>query len=230
MLGFLSFKKHQAFSVIASVVLTLLVVYFTVHGVTYIDTDSVGIATATPGAALSVKGEAIVEGFLSIDYLFSTSTSHASGFGTSSPGAEFGVAGAGLFDGILTASALYATTTNATSTLEGGLNLATSSMIVDNYSGRMAIGTTSVPDADIVAGQATDPGLTISGLGSAQNATGTLYITGEGATGGAILLKSGDGQGSRCISITATAGANDVGGSGADATSLLNVKVVSCPE
>ncbi|TSC82535.1 MAG: hypothetical protein G01um101419_541 [Parcubacteria group bacterium Gr01-1014_19] len=47
------------------------------QAVTYVDADSVGIATSSPGAALGVKGAGIFEGFVSADYFVSTST-HAS--------------------------------------------------------------------------------------------------------------------------------------------------------
>ena len=243
-MGFVVSHKRQVFTFAVSVVLSILLVASISFGTTYVDTDSVGIATATPGAALGAKGEAIVEGFLSVDYIFSTSTSHASGFGTSSPGADFAAVGGALFEGQVVAGRFEATSTtdsvfegaldireNATSTFVGGMDFGTTSLIVDNNSGRIAIGTSSVTDSDHVATTlSVDPALTISGLGSANNATGTLYIAGEGANGGQIILKGSNGLGSRCVSIAAATGAIDVGGSGSSADTQLIIKVVSCPE
>lgn len=229
--------------VLLSVLLTTLVVSMVAQGITYVDTDSVGVATATPGGALGIKGEAFIEGFLVVNQLFATSTSVAHGFGTSSPGADFSVGMNALFNGLVVLGNIEATSTatnifegdldvreNATSTFVGGMNFGTSSLIVDNESGRVAIGTTTVTDSDVVSTTlSTDPALTISGAGSSNNATGTLYIAGEGASGGQIILKGSNGLGSRCISIAAATGALDVGASAVSADTNLIIKVVSCP-
>lgn len=205
-MGFVVSHKRQVFTFAVSVVLSVLLVASISFGTTYVDTDSVGIATDTPGAALAVKGAAVIEGFINFDYLHSTSTNNST------------------FGGALDVEE------NATSTFVGGMNFGTSSLIIDNNSGRAAIGTTSVTDSDHVATTlSVDPALTISGLGSANNATGTLYIAGEGANGGQIILKGSNGLGSRCVSIAAATGALDVGASGSSADTQLIIKVVSCP-
>ncbi|MEK7654392.1 MAG: hypothetical protein AAB345_03925 [Patescibacteria group bacterium] len=71
----ISFSKRFAF--LALVTISIILAVSVAQAVTYIDTDSVGIATATPGAALGVKGAGIFDGFVSADYFTSTST-HAS--------------------------------------------------------------------------------------------------------------------------------------------------------
>lgn len=242
-MSFVLFRGRQVLAVVLSVVLTTLVVALVVQGTTYVDTDSVGIATDTPGGALGVKGDAFIEGFLVTDYIRATSTGFSSGFGTTSPGAEFAVASNALFSGLVSVGSLKATSTEnsifngaidvreaATSSFVGGATIATTT-IIDNVTGRVGIGTTTLPDAEIVAGTfAVDPALTVSGAGGAINATGTVYITGGGANGGQIILKGSNGLGSRCVSLIVNTGATDVGGSGAGVAELLIAKVVACPE
>lgn len=225
MLGLLSIKKHQVFSVVASVVLTVLVVFFTVHGVTYIDTDSVGIATATPGAAMSVKGEAIVEGFVSAAYFTSTSTSNSwhlgtgFGLGTTTPGTRLGVLDNADIAGYLTVedhlktSFLIATSTTATSTVAFGATVDTTTLVVDAGGNNVGIATSTFPS---VGGDVANVSV---GGGSA---TSTLFLAGGGSVGSQIILKSTDGSG--CIAIMATRGASAI-----DAAATLSLKVVDCP-
>jgi len=198
-MSFILSKGKQIATVVLAVLVSTFVVALIAQGTTYIDTDSVGVATDTPGAFLAADGGILGETIVAAD---NVKTSY-----------------------------FIATSTTATSTLSsGGAWLASSTLIIDRNSGAMAIGTTSVPDGDIVANMAGDPGLTISGQGGYKNATGTLFVTGAGATGGQIVLKSSDGQGSKCISITAKAAAFDVGATGVGPENLLIVKVISCPE
>lgn len=130
-------NKRQAFTFVVSVVLSILLVASVSFGTTYIDTDSVGIATATPGAALGVKGQGIFEGFVSADYYTSTSTADSwllgdLGLGTTTPGTRLGVLDNADIAGILTVedhlktSSLIATSTTATSTFSGGATVADS--------------------------------------------------------------------------------------------------------
>lgn len=197
---------------------------------------NVGLASTTPGGALGVTGAAVVEGFVSADYFTSTSTNSSwvfgnVGIGTSTPGAALGVNGVALVEDHVRTSFLFATSTTATSTLSRfGSELASTTIVIDGASGRMAIGTSVVADSDVVATTlSNDPALTISGQGSANNATGTLYIAGEGGNGGQIILQSSNGLSSRCVSLVVNTGAIDVGGSGSDANTLIIAKVVSCP-
>jgi hypothetical protein len=139
-------NKRQAFTFVVSVVLSILLVASISFGTTYIDTDSVGIATATPGTALGVKGSGIFEGFVSAGYYTSTSTSDSwllgdLGIGTTTPGTRFSVQGlANLgsleIESTLKLSSLTATSTTATSTFSGGATVADSA-------GALGVGTTT---------------------------------------------------------------------------------------
>lgn len=282
-MSFILLRGKQSIAVILSVLLTTLVVALVAHGITYVNTSSVGVATDTPGAALSVKGQGIFEGFVSAGYFTSTSTNPSWVFGklgvsTTTPGVGVSVKGAGLFEGFVSAgyftststsaswifgnlgigtttpgaglgvrsdnndvagnltvesslktSFFTATSTTATSTLSSyGSSLASTTITIDGQSGRMAIGSTTVPDADASSGMV-DPALTIAGQGAASTATGTLYISG-GSTGGGgqIIIRSSNGR--MCVAISANTGANAADASGTDATNLLTAKVVVCPK
>ncbi|KKU83131.1 MAG: hypothetical protein UY12_C0043G0007 [Parcubacteria group bacterium GW2011_GWA2_47_8b] len=199
-MSFILSRGKQIATVILAVLVSTFVVALIAQGTTYIDTDSVGVATATPGAYLAAKGDILGEVLRAEDHIKT--------------------------------SFFLATSTTATSTLSRfGAELASTTIIIDGNNGSMAIGTTTIPDADVVAGtMAVDPALTISGTGGAANATGTLFVTGEGATGGQIILKSSDGQGSRCVSLIVKAGTVAPGDSAAGVAELLVAKVVSCPK
>ncbi len=186
-------------------------------------TASWGIGTSSPGVRLGVAGPGLFEGFVDANYFRSSSTDVASGFGTTSPGAEFAVAGGALFDGRVTASSYAATSTVATSTIKYGLDIASSSLQVDGVTGKVAIGTSTLPLAQNIAG-IVDPALTVTGVGNTGSATGTLYVAGGVGNGGQIIMKSTDGT--RCVSITATSG-----GGALDAApgTVLTLKVVACP-
>ena len=190
--------------------------------------ESSGFGTTSPGAEFAVSGAGLFEGFVHADYFTSTSTNTSwllggnFGLGTTTPGAKLDVRGSGLFDGTVSASSLVATSTTATSTLRYGMQIATTTT-VDGQSGRWVIGSSTIPNADVANTGAIDPGLTISGVGSAGAATGSLYITGE-TGGGQIIIKSTDGT--RCVSITATGG---TGALDASPSTGLTLKVVACP-
>jgi len=202
---------------------------------TLLATSSAGVGTGTPAGALGVDGAAFVNGFIFADQITASST-NPSGVGTDTPGTVWAVGGTSDMEWLtvedhIRTSFLLSTSTTATSTLSRfGSELASTTIVIDGASGRMAIGTSVVADADVVAGTfAVDPVLTLSGQGSAQGATGTLYISGEGATGGQIIIKDSSGLGSRCVSLIVNTGATDVGGSGAGVAELLIAKVVACP-
>lgn len=201
--------KRQIITFIASVVLSLALVSMMAFGATYIDVDSVGIATDTPGAALGVKGAALIDGFLVADYITATSTSVASGFGTTSAGAEFAVAGGALFEGGLTASYLKATSTVASS-IGGNLGLATTSpgqalsmvgtLLVNNTASSTFLGGLYVRD---VGGITTQSGITVTG-GDIES-SGKLTITSAATSSitGAFTVDS--------TTLVAEAGGNGVG-------------------
>lgn len=236
-MSFVLSRGKQVIAVILSVLLSTLVVALIANGVTYIDTDSVGVATSAPGGALGVKGAAFVEDFLSLSNLQATSSV---GIGTNTPAVALGVDGQAFISGLLIANSIEATSTatnifegdldvreQATSSFTGGLNIATSTVIIDQVTGRMAIGTSTFSDADVAGTQAVDPALTIEGAGSADTATGTLYLAGGGGNGGQLILKSSNGL--NCISIMANSAANAPDASGLGANDLLTFKVVECP-
>ena len=188
--------------------------------------------TTTPGAALDVQGAGIFEGFVHADYFKSTSTNPSwllgrIGLGTTTPSSTVNndggitVEGGGLFGDFVMSSYLTATSSTATSTIKTGMIIASSS-VVDAVSGRIALGTTTIPDSDVANTEANDPTLTISGLGSTYNATGTLYITNAGAGGGQIILKSVDGFNCAAISAATVDAAFSTG-------ITLTAEVVACP-
>jgi hypothetical protein len=156
-----------------------------------------------------------------------TISSTGVGSGTSTPGAAIGAKGGAIIEDFVYMSYFTATSTTATSTVRFGLNVATSSFNVNGNSGAVTIGTTTVPDADVAGTMALDPSFTVSGVGSAYNATGTVYVAGGGTKGGQIIIKSSNGA--NCISIMANSVANDPGAVAMSATTLLDVDVVECP-
>ena len=118
MTSFILSHKRQIMAVFISVALSVLFVSIAAFGATYVDTDSVGIATSAPGGALGVKGVAIVDGFVSANYFTSTSTNSSwifgnLGLGTTTPGAFLGVKGAVLVDGFLLADYFTATSSGS---------------------------------------------------------------------------------------------------------------------
>lgn len=228
------FSKRYFFTSVVSVLLSVLAVAVVSYGASLVDTNTVGVGTTTVGAAVGVRGAGIFDGFVSADYFTSTSTNPSwhlgrLGLGTTTPSptvnADGGIAveGGGLFGDFVLSSYLTATSTTATSTIRTGVIIA-SSTIGDVQSGAIAIGATSTSDGDVAGTFSVDPSLSVFGVGSAANATGTLYVSNSAATGGGqIILKSTDATG--CVSITATRGtAIPQGGVG------LTVKAVACPK
>ncbi len=252
-----SLSGRQLLSILLSVVISIMAVVFMADAVSYIDADSIGIATATPADALGVKGQAHIDGFLVADYIRATSTT-ASSFGSTSPGGytlsvggfgsvkgnwnvegtstissvvatstlsvgssspdmPFAVVGQGLFSGDLAVGGLLDVQTTGTSTFSGGLSVDFETLVVDTSADSVAIGTTTTSGAEDLTGPA--PKL-IVGTGSAST---TVAITGGAEVGGALLLKSSDGDG--CILISPSQLEAD-----ADGTIALVGKVVSCPE
>lgn len=204
------FQTRKFFAFAVTVVLSIMLVALIAQGVTYVDSDSVGIATATPGGALGIKGAAFVDGLVSADYFTSTSTNNSwllggLGIGTTTPGIRLGVKGDGDVAGLLTVenhlrtSYLLATSTTATSTISSGLSVASDALIIYPSQGRVAIGTTTFPGVSDGGNPSldTEPTLTISG-----SASTTLFISNTSGTanvGSAIILKDSDGDGCSMI-------------------------------
>lgn len=203
-------NKRQLLTLIISVVASMFVVTLLVQAVTYVDTDSVGVATATPGGALGVKGVGIFDGFVSADYYTSTSTNNSwflanFGLGTTTPGVRLGVLDDVDIAGLLTVeshietSYLLATSTTAstfggaitvsgtaTSSVTGGLTVDTDTLNVDSSSNRVGIATSSFPS---IGDQIVNVSI---GVGTAST---TVYIAGAGSVGSGIILKDSDGNG-----------------------------------
>ncbi len=117
--------QRQIITFVVIVILSLSLVTMMAFAATYVDVDSIGIATDTPGAALGVKGAGIFGGFVSADYFTSTSTANSwlmglLGVGTTTPTSKLEVAGGGLFKGILTTEGdIKVSNIAATSTASG---------------------------------------------------------------------------------------------------------------
>lgn len=163
-------RKKQLVSVVLSVVFSFLLVAMVASAVTYIDTDSVGIGTSTPGAALGVKGGALIDGFLVADYIRATSTTASSiggnlGLASTTPGAMLAVKGFTIHDGGVWADYIVATSTSiamgfGTSTpgaefsvdggalFGGGMTvsyLKSTSTVTSSFGGNLGIGATTSP-------------------------------------------------------------------------------------
>ncbi len=127
-------NKKQVWSFLISVAIAVFSVTLIASAVTYIDADSVGVATATPGAALGVKGGVLVDGFALADYFVATSSNPSwlmgggLGLGTTAPGAILGVKGGVIVDDFMSANYLTATSTTKDSWLMGQLGLGTTTV------------------------------------------------------------------------------------------------------
>ncbi len=177
-------------------------------------------ATSSPSYTLavagfgSVKGNWNVEGTSTISSLYATSTLSV---GSSSPDMAFSVIGDSLINGSLALGNILDVQGTATSTIDGGLTVDYDTFVVDSAANSVAIGTTTTSGPEGITGPA--PKLII-GTGSAST---TVLITGGAEVGGALILKSANGDG--CILISP-----DKIDADADGTIALVGKVVSCPE
>lgn len=224
-------NKKQLVSIVLSVVLSFLFISMIASAVTYINTASVGIATATPGAMLAVQGRAIIDGGVWTDYITATSTSVAMGFGTTSPGAEFAVDGGALFGGGMTVSYLKSTST-VTSSFGGnlGIGAATTSPGLmfevagyGNVKGDFNIAGTStlsslIATSTVQIGTSTVTGAQLSVSGSGY-LTGGLGVGATASSSGSFIAKGSLGlgllvdgaSGAVAIGTTTIPGRNDQG-------------------
>ncbi|MDO8467218.1 MAG: hypothetical protein Q7S83_03720 [bacterium] len=222
-----SFNKKQVLSVVASVMVSVFAVTLMASAVSYISDTSVGVATATPGAAMGVKGGGIFEGLVSADYYTSTSTGSswllgALGIGTTTPGAaiRLGVkgnsdlAGTVVVADVLEASYLIATSTTATSTVGFGLTVDTTSLVVDAGSNGVGVATSTL------ATTAAALNVTL-GVG-AGTASSTVYVGGGPTVGAEIILRTNNGI--DCVSISASSLDVD-----ADNSIALIGRLIECP-
>ncbi len=178
-MSFVFHYKRQLITFVASVVLSLALVTMMAFGATYVDTDSIGIGTDTPGAALGVKGAAIFEGFVSAGYFTSTSTADSwilggLGVGTTTVSDNLNkdgglaVEGGAIIGEGLTVSYVKATSTVASS-FGGNLGAATTSpaaalsvigsLLVNNTASSTFFGGVHVKD---VGGITTNSGLNVT--------------------------------------------------------------------
>lgn len=162
--------ERQFWVAFLSILLSVFFVAALTYGATTIDTNSVGVGTSTPGAAVGVKGAGIFEGFVHADYFFSTSTNNST-FGGALTVTE---AATSTFTGGITAG-----TGGLTST--GGFRVDTGEAYFDEFVG---IGTTS-PSSFLDVG--------------AGSATSTVVVRGGGSVGGEIILKDSSGNGCTVI-------------------------------
>ena len=154
-------RGKQVFTIIASVLLSVFLVVLFVYGATTISTNistdgtlavtglNASFGTSTPGAALSVKGAGLFDGFVSANYFTATSTTDSwflggLGLGTTTVSdtlnadGSLAIEGSALIGGVLTVSTIKSTSTtdvifagaldvreSATSTFIGGINITT---------------------------------------------------------------------------------------------------------
>lgn len=196
-------SKRYFLTAAVSSLLSIFMVAVVAYGATVtISSVGVGSGSSTPGAAIGAKGGIIADDFVYASSLVATSSLTVTSFGA----------------------------TGATSTIRYGFVVATTSLAVDGFSGAVTIGTSTVPNSDIPNTSNSFPSFTVSGVGGAYQATGTIYAAGGGANGGEILLKSTDGN--NCVSLMATTGALDPltdTASTQDIAKLLSARVVACP-
>lgn len=177
--------------------------------------------------AVGVGGFGSVKGDWNID-----ATSSASSFvatntlsvGSSSPsGSEFSVVGHSVLGGDLNITGLLDVQSTGTSSINGGLEIESTTFIVDSSSNRIGFATSVWPT--VMGGGAVNSDETpflVAGGGSAST---TLFLAGGADIGSSIILASTDGNG--CVAIMATVGAID---EAADSPAVvLSVTSVPCP-
>lgn len=227
--------KRQIITFIASVVLSLALVSMMAFGATYIDVDSVGIATATPGAALGVKGAALVDDFLLANNLIATSSGSIlqweNGDATSTTYAV-GVGGFGSVKGNwnvdATSSASSFIATNTLGVASSSIDSAQFAVVGDSVlGGRLAV--TDIVDVQGTGTSTYDGGLIVDsttlivdssgsrvGIGTSTwptvmggggvNSNETVYLsTGGGAASSTLYLAGSASTGSALI-LTSTDG------------------------
>jgi hypothetical protein len=167
-MSFILSHKRQFLAFMLSVVLSVVLVALVVSGATYVDTDSVGIATSSPGAALGVKGAALVDGFLGATYLRATSTGSVIGPDATSTALSLAVGGYGYVKGdwnvagTTTLSSAIATSTLGvgTSTPEAQFGLIGRMLVYNDGATSTFFGGIHVKD---IGGLTTNSGLTVAG-------------------------------------------------------------------
>ncbi|MEK7654199.1 MAG: hypothetical protein AAB345_02855 [Patescibacteria group bacterium] len=254
-----SLSGRQLLSVLLSVVISIMAVAFMANAVSYIDADSVGIATSSPGGALGVKGDAHVDGFAlansfnatSSGSIFqweandATSTTYAVGIG------GFGsVKGDWNVAGTSTISSLYATSTLSVGSSSPDMAF---SVIGDSLING-TLGVLNVLDVQGTATSTFDAGLqidfdtlvvdnnaniisiaTTTGTGSAELGLAPELTIGAGSASSSIFVSGGAEVGSALLLKSQDGdGCILITGSqldaDADGTIALVGKVVGCPD
>lgn len=198
------FQARKFFAFAVTVVLSVLFVALIAQGVTYVDTDSVGVATATPGGALGIKGAAFVDGFVSANYYTSTSTVPSwlfgnLGIGTTTPGAALGLGGAAVVEGFVSAD-YYTSTSTANSWILGNLGLGTTTPGT-----RLAV----LDDADIAGVLTAEDHLKASFLLATSTTATSTISSGLSVASNALVIYPG--QGRMAIGTTTLPGVSDGG-------------------
>lgn len=223
--------KLKFVSVSISVLATFAFVFLVVSATTYVDTDSIGVGSSTPGTALGIKGIGLFDGYVLADSFIATSTTDSifggaldvresatstfvGGVNVSTTGGLSSATGLTITGGDIVSSGAVKVSSSGTSTFAGGLTLDTDSLIIDSSSNRVAIGTTTFPGA---TAESVAPDFTVSSAG-----TSTVFIANEGAGGSMIILKSTNGA--LCVSLTVLGGAT-VGSAG-----VVTAETIACPE
>ncbi len=182
-MSFIVFRKRQLITFAVSVVLSVFLVALMTFGATFVDTDSVGIATSSPGGALGVKGVALVDDFLLANYVTATSSGSILQWGNGDATSTTYAVGVGGFgsvkgnwnvDASSTVSSLIAT--NTLSVGSSSPDSAQFAVVGDSvFGGRLGI--TDLIDVQGTATSTFDGGVDVRLNGGLSSAVG-LTVTG----------------------------------------------------
>ncbi|HEY4495732.1 MAG TPA: NYN domain-containing protein, partial [Candidatus Paceibacterota bacterium] len=148
---------------------------------------NLGIGTTSPSKLLSVHGDAIVSGTLSVGNLIATSSTITfSGLGTDMLTA-LNSSGNLVATSTPTAAAYLATSTTATSTFAGGLAIETSGLVYDYQTNNVGIGTAAPQGKLHVAGNGTSRSLVVTG--AADDFSGMLVLGATDLSANGVRIK-----------------------------------------
>lgn len=151
-----------------------------------------------------------------------STSSFEGGINVKGNGGITSAAGFTLTAGNIQSSGRITITDAATSSLQGGIVIASStSFNVDSQSGQVFIGTTTAPGFGVANTSANPISFTVSSVGASDNSTTTAAFLGNGGKGGQLIITNTDRL---CTSITFTAGAGVIGNQ-----PTMTTKLVACP-